>query len=195
MNGLFGKRSAEDETMVQDIGKTANTAKSIIHNSRVIIYDARPYLNAQANKMKKGGFEDTKHYRNSEIFFCEIDNIHKVSSVFKGLQDIPLNPEVFDSTKDYSERVESSGYFKLLNRILNSANMVVESLLLKQNVLVHCSDGWDRTAQMCALAQQMLDPYFRTLDGFIILINKDWLSFGHQFHLRFGVLDRNYKEE
>lgn len=96
--------------------------------------------------MKKGGFEDTKHYRNSEIFFCEIDNIHKVSSVFKSLQDIPQTPEVFDSTKEFSERVENSGYFKLLNRILNSANMVVDSLLLKQNVLVHCSDGWDRTA-------------------------------------------------
>jgi hypothetical protein len=46
MNGVFNKRSAEDETMVQDIGKTANNSKSIIHNSRVIIYDARPYYNA-----------------------------------------------------------------------------------------------------------------------------------------------------
>jgi hypothetical protein len=30
--------------------------------------------------------------------------------------------------------------------------MVVETMLFKgNNVLVHCSDGWDRTAQICAL--------------------------------------------
>lgn len=58
--------------------------------------------------------------------------------------------------------------------------MVVESILKQNaNVLVHCSDGWDRTAQMCALAQQLLDPYFRTLEGFLVLIEKDWCSFGH----------------
>ena len=36
----------------------------------------------------------------------------------------------------------------------------------KRNVLVHCSDGWDRTAQVCSLVQMLLDPYFRTIDGF-----------------------------
>jgi hypothetical protein len=46
MNGVFRKRSAEDEMMVQGIGKTANHPKQIMHNSRVIIYDARPYYNA-----------------------------------------------------------------------------------------------------------------------------------------------------
>jgi hypothetical protein len=48
----------------------------------VVIYDARPKLNAQANRLKGGGFEDIKYYRNSEIFFCDIDNIHEVSKVF-----------------------------------------------------------------------------------------------------------------
>ena len=47
--------------------------------------------------------------------------------------------------------------------------------------MVHCSDGWDRTTQLCALAQIMLDPYFRTIDGLIVLIEKDWLAFGHKF--------------
>jgi len=58
--------------------------------------------------------------------------------------------------------------------------MVVDSILnQKVNVLVHCSDGWDRTAQMSSLAQQLIDPYFRTIEGFLVLIDKEWISFGH----------------
>lgn len=36
----------------------------------------------------------------------------------------------------------------------------------KSSILVHCTDGWDRTAQLTALAMLMLDPYFRTIRGF-----------------------------
>lgn len=61
--------------------------------------------------------------------------------------------------------------------------------------MVHCSDGWDRTAQMSSLAQQLIDPYFRTIEGFLVLIDKEWISFGHQFNLRFGQYDRNYDEK
>lgn len=30
-------------------------------------------------------------------------------------------------------------------------------------VLVHCSDGWDRTPQITALSQLLMDPYYRTM--------------------------------
>ena len=36
----------------------------------------------------------------------------------------------------------------------------------KTSVVVHCSDGWDRTPQLTALAMLMLDSYYRTLQGF-----------------------------
>ena len=31
-------------------------------------------------------------------------------------------------------------------------------------VVVHCSDGWDRTTQIVALAELVLDPYYRTIE-------------------------------
>ena len=36
------------------------------------------------------------------------------------------------------------------------------------NALVHCSDGWDRTAQLTSLVQLMMDPYYRTTEGFTV---------------------------
>jgi myotubularin-related protein 6/7/8 len=62
------------------------------------------------------------------------------------------------------------------------------------NVVVHCSDGWDRTAQTCAVASLLLDPYYRTIHGYQMLIEKEWLSFGHKFSERCGHIDHDSKE-
>lgn len=54
------------------------------------------------------------------------------------------------------------------------------------SALIHCSDGWDRTAQTVALAEILLDPFYRTITGFCILIQKEFLSFGHKIAQRSG---------
>lgn len=41
---------------------------------------------------------------------------------------------------------------------------------------------------MVSLAQILLDPYYRTLNGLRVLIEKEWLSCGHPFHSRTEVV-------
>lgn len=89
----------------------------------------------------------------------------------------------------------STAISKWLNHIaavLRGSAAAAESLLLEYPVLVHCSDGWDRTAQISALSQLLLDPYYRTIDGFLMLIEKEWIGFGYQFEERLGrMTDKN----
>lgn len=74
----------------------------------------------------------------------------------------------------------------------NNVNFQIE--IMSTSVLIHCSDGWDRTAQLSALAMLLLDPYYRTIRGFEVLIEKEWLSFGHKFQQRVGHGDNHHSD-
>ncbi len=45
-------------------------------------------------------------------------------------------------------------------------------------MVVHCSDGWDRTAQVVSLSEAMVDPFYRTMDGLRVLIEREWVWLG-----------------
>lgn len=49
--------------------------------------------------------------------------------------------------------------------LLKAALLVVTAVHRDQRpVMVHCSDGWDRTPQIVALSKALLDPYYRTIE-------------------------------
>ena len=81
---LASSRSFEDELMLTQIGHTNPN-----NPGKLSIYDARQYINAMANRMNKGGFENiSDHYTNCSIDFLEIENIHGVRDACNKMYEI-----------------------------------------------------------------------------------------------------------
>ena len=67
----------------------------------------------------------------------------------------------------YISELANSGWLKHVKAVLDVSLFIANTIHKeRQSVIVHCSDGWDRTSQTCALAQLCLDGYYRTIHGF-----------------------------
>jgi len=147
-----------------------------------IIIDARPTTNAMANVAKGAGTENMEYYRNCKKAYLGIDNIHVMRDSLARIIEATQTGE-----ETNRELLRKSGWLRHLSNILEGILIIVRAIhLANSHVLIHCSDGWDRTSQLSALSQMCLDPYYRTFEGFAVLIEKDWMSFGHRFGDRCG---------
>ncbi|XP_047298093.1 myotubularin isoform X6 [Homo sapiens] len=184
--GMSGKRNKDDEKYLDVIRETN---KQI---SKLTIYDARPSVNAVANKATGGGYESDDAYHNAELFFLDIHNIHVMRESLKKVKDI-VYPNVEES--HWLSSLESTHWLEHIKLVLTGAIQVADKVSSgKSSVLVHCSDGWDRTAQLTSLAMLMLDSFYRSIEGFEILVQKEWISFGHKFASRIGHGDKNHTD-
>jgi len=177
--GLQYARNKSDEELLDKVSELNGRKK-------LIIYDARPLKNALANKAVGKGYEESSYYRNTEIRFMNIENIHRVRESYNHARKATLEcGQEWDGR--FHARFESSGWLKHIRTILKATyEMTARVNMCGASIVSHCSDGWDRTAQLIASTEMCLDPYFRTIKGFFCLIEKEWLSFGHQFYKRVG---------
>uniref|UniRef100_A0A8C8X811 Myotubularin n=2 Tax=Panthera TaxID=9688 RepID=A0A8C8X811_PANLE len=184
--GMSGKRNKDDEKYLDVIRETNRQI------SKLTIYDARPNVNAVANKATGGGYESDDAYHNAELFFLDIHNIHVMRESLKKVKDI-VYPNVEES--HWLSSLESTHWLEHIKLVLTGAIQVADKVSSgKSSVLVHCSDGWDRTAQLTSLAMLMLDSFYRSIEGFEILVQKEWISFGHKFASRIGHGDKNHAD-
>ena len=176
--GISGNKNIFDEELMNKIIEIGNCKK-------LYIYDCRPYLAAMANKLKGAGYENVETYKNAELFFCEIDNIHSARNSLNKIYTL-LKNERFFMNKKFLTNFENSGWPNFIYGIIQASINIASSVKSGHSVLVHCSDGWDRASQVTAFSQLLIDPFYRTIKGYMILIEKDFVSFGHQFRYRNG---------
>lgn len=154
-----------------------------------LIVDARPTTNAMANVAKGAGTENMENYKGAKKAYLGIDNIHVMRDSLNRLVDAIRDAENSPSGMIDRYAVRRSNWLKHISALLDGTLIIVKNVHVNSShVLIHCSDGWDRTTQLSALAQICLDPYYRTIEGFQVLVEKDWLSFGHKFLDRCGHL-------
>ena len=179
-SGLLGSKKNEDVELINKI---------ISLGGQFTIYDARPYLNAASNKVKGGGYEDVEDYQNAKLIFCNIENIHKAREAIEKTEEICTDEKIM-TNKAFWSQFEATGWLDFIMITLKTSTEIAKKVSEGNNILIHCSDGWDRTPQLVATSQILLDPYYRTFMGFAVLVEKDWLSFGHQFAKRSGMIPK-----
>ncbi|KAJ6636385.1 Myotubularin-related protein 3, partial [Pseudolycoriella hygida] len=151
---------------------------------KILIVDARSYASAVTNRARGGGCECPEYYACAEIQFMSLGNIHVIRKSFHALRQLCASaPDILN----WLSLLERTLWLQHLSGLLAAAMTVCHTIERQgRPVLVHCSDGWDRTPQLVATAQLCLDPFYRTVDGFRILVEREWLSFGHKFADRLG---------
>ncbi|XP_044260545.1 myotubularin-related protein 3 isoform X1 [Tribolium madens] len=208
--GWLGWRSSEDEDLIKAISQACNfdqrnDKESILSHSpgslhsedslqittdlstkekKVLIMDARSYTTAVANRARGGGCECPEYYPNCEIQFMNLANIHSIRKSFNALRLLCTSSA---DQPNWFSQLEGTRWLQHMSGLMKAAVTLVNAVEREARpVLVHCSDGWDRTPQIVALAELLLDPHYRTMDGFRILIEREWLAFGHKFADRCG---------
>ncbi|KAK0167358.1 hypothetical protein PV327_004765 [Microctonus hyperodae] len=203
--GWLGWRSPEDEallkalsdactydrgetTMIDSPANNIDTSDNIIvpgsNVKKVLIVDARSYTTAVANRARGGGCECPEYYSSCDIQFMNLPNIHSIRKSFHAVRQLCASDA---DQPNWLSLLEGTRWLQHMSSLLRAAVTVASAIERDgRPVLVHCSDGWDRTPQIIALAQILLDPYYRTMEGFQILCEREWLDFGHKFADRCG---------
>lgn len=178
--GFRRNRCIYDEKLIQGIRQTNPS------HSDLYIIDCRSQTSAIGNIALGAGFETQANYPQTQIRFMGIENIHAMRESYHRLMDL-VRSERREPTTQWYSRVETTRWLTHISSILRATAECVD-LIAQQgaSIMIHCSDGWDRTAQLVSLCKLALDPYYRTLHGFQHLIELEWCSFGHCFTQRCG---------
>jgi myotubularin-related protein 1/2 len=179
--GLTGRRSQPDENLLDTIQKlNANTDTMYILDSRPKLnatanaltgggYEStKSYLNTIREFAKIENIHDMRYSAKKLFRVCEKFTTDLVKNQPKNLTNTANTTDNTTNVEGNADNqtggasnwwaeLQATKYLDHIRAILAAANRLTELLDKEQaSVLVHCSDGWDRTAQMVRASKRLL---------------------------------------
>lgn len=169
--GTNNRRCKEDELLLKSV---------LPKGKQGYIYDLRDSNVLKSAMSKGGGYETDANYPLWKRINKHMDRFDQLHSSFGKVLEACLN----DSVQFFS-KLESSNWFYNIRQALYLACTISDELHNKNGcVLIHGWDGSDNTLLITSLVQILLNPESRTLKGFELLIEREWLKAGHPFSRR-----------
>jgi len=118
-----------------------------------------------------------------------VDSLSDLKESYRKLHRLCTGSFSQTTEEHWCSALDNTRWLDQVRSVMNAAQRLIKLMEQGSSVLLTC-DGWDRGCQLSALAQLWMDPFYRTLRGFIVLVEKEWLSFGHPFTDRSGILSQ-----
>ncbi|RLV87484.1 hypothetical protein DV515_00015655 [Chloebia gouldiae] len=186
LTGPKRRRCREDEKLLGAI---------LDEGGRGFILDTRSAQAAKQARMSGGGAEPKSSYPQWRRLHRALERGRPLQESFAKLAEACGEPA--PSVERWLGRLEGSRWLGHVKAGLSAACLAAQCLDSPPcpktpgsprregcSVLVHGAEGTDATLLVTALAQLILDPACRTLEGFQALLEREWIQAGHPFQLR-----------
>jgi hypothetical protein len=139
----FTGASDADANFVQQMVQTNPSSR------KLMIADARPLINAVANKLKGGGYENAAFYSagrdvEAELLFFDIENIHAMRKSVNDMHSLVWEASKAGET-DLSKLLshsEDTRWLRHIQSVMYSVRSIVHAMAVDGcSVMAHCSDG------------------------------------------------------
>ncbi|KAK9886900.1 hypothetical protein WA026_019158 [Henosepilachna vigintioctopunctata] len=189
--GSLKDRTQSSQASLSNLQQHRNTAHNSSEDDSTvdgihILQKAALYILGEKAQMKGVKFDIVPK---TDFIPVEYYDVRQTKQAFKKLMracipSAPCSPNA-EPDQSFYKLIENSEWLQQIRNIMQLSGAVVDLLDLQGSSVAIClEDGWDVTAQISAVSQVCLDPYYRTIDGFRVLIEKEWIAFGHRFSHR-----------
>lgn len=94
--------------------------------------------------------------------------------------------ELTTQDEKFLSQLEKTCWLLYVSLCLKTANDCACSLENAETVVLQEFEGRDMSCVISSIIQVLLDPFYRTIHGFEVLIQKEWIALGHPFCDRMG---------
>eukprot|EP00466_Bigelowiella_natans_P020173 jgi/Bigna1/69326/fgenesh1_pg.8_\ len=138
-------------------------------------YEERTHTRTRYNThLGLWGSESTRYYTKCRIMQGNIPNIHVVRKSFLQLNEL---------TEKVCTRATHGSDESWLQKLAQT--LWLQNLTLIISACTTCAYYIEQKKQSV-----LMDSYYRTIEGIIVLIEKEWLSFGFKFKDRYGMCEK-----